>query len=375
MRSFPEIGQFRHVVANITHRATYTGQSPDDEPLYDATRPKPTLTFYGLTKLHGTNCGVRFELEGVQAGPLRSTDVVRYTAQSRERVLSVANDNFGFCAWTMAPTGQKSMSTLGQLAWFFAGSYPGVVRDNIQAITVYGEWCGPGINGKTGIGQLPTRWVLFGAVVELADGSEFWLNMEKLAEAWKLQVEIIHHDAVANGEFAPLYFISDFARWRVSIDFNHPELALDDLERLTLAVEEVCPVAAALGGSGIGEGIVWTCVDPCYGRQVFKTKGAKHKGTRTSKLVDIAPEVLASRQAFVTAVLTESRLEQGFERMRARHGKVTTDCIGEYLQWVGQDVLKEESDTLKASGLERKDVMGLINRQAKDWVWPKLAVV
>lgn len=375
MRKFPEIGQFRHVVDNVVHKATYIGQSAEDEPMYDETRPKPILKFHGLTKLHGTNCGVRFEHVGIQDGSLWTTDVLCYSAQSRERELTVEEDNFGFCAWTLSEPGQASMLVLGRLAWFFAATYPGVTRDRIKAVTVFGEWCGPGVNGKTAIGRLPARWVCFGAVVELTDGTEFWLDMEKLADAWKIQAEVIQHDAMANGELVPLYFISDYTRWELQIDFNRPEAALDSLEALTLAVEAACPVAAAFGGEGIGEGIVWTCNDKTYGRQVFKTKGAKHKGTRTSKLVDIAPEVLASRQAFVEAVLTESRLEQGFDLMRALHGKVTRDCMGEYLQWVGQDVLKEESDTLIASGLERKDVMNLINKRAKDWVWPKLEKV
>jgi hypothetical protein len=124
----------------------------------------------------------------------------------------------------------------------------------------------------------------------------------------------------------------------------------------------------------MGEGIVWECNDQKLGRLVFKTKGDKHKGTRNKRIVQIAPEILESIDAFTAAVLTESRLQQGLDLIIARNGKATLDHMGEFLQWVGTDILKEESDTLKASGLERKTVMGAVNRRAKAWVATRFSV-
>ena len=37
------------------------------------------------------------------------------------------------------------------------------------------------------------------------------------------------------------------------------------------------------------------------------------------------------------------------------------------------DVLKEESDTLATSGLEKKQAMSRINHRAKAWLLPRLA--
>ncbi|KVP39818.1 RNA ligase family protein [Burkholderia ubonensis] len=352
LRKFSEIEQFRHVVADVHHHAHYIGQDANDKPMYDVSRPKPVLTFKGTVKLHGSNCGVAFDLLN---GEVR--------AQSHFRYLSVEDDNFGFCAWTQSRGGAADIWILRQLVLSAAIEH---VNRAINAIHVFGEWCGPLVNGKTGIGQLPMRWVVFGAMVTLDDGTEQWVSVETVAAAWAEQV-------VSEGSL--IHFITDFTQYTIDIDFNCPEASLDELERLTLEVEAECPVAKALGGSGIGEGIVWVCFHPKLGRLVFKTKGSKHKGTKNSRLVQIEPEVLASMDAFTDAVLTESRLEQGFGILVADYGKVTADHIGLFLKWVGQDVLKEETDTLEASGLERKQVMGRINNRAKQWLLPRLASV
>lgn len=351
LRKFPSIEQFRHVVANVVHRAEYIGQDSNDEPMYDAQRRKPVLTFYGTVKLHGSNCGIAFDL-------LNHT----VEAQSRERILSVEEDNFGFCAWSQSPDGAEDLYQLRPIIRHGAASQ---VPQPLVAIRVFGEWCGPQVNGKTGIGKLPLRWVVFGVLATLEDGTEQWLSVERVAADWR---------QYRRGKTESLiHFITDYPRYTINIDFNAPEASLDELEKLTLSVEEDCPVARAMGGSGIGEGIVWACQDSVYGYQVFKTKGTKHKGTKNSRLVQVAPEVLASLDAFTDAVLTESRLEQGYELIRADFGKVTEDHIGQFLQWIGKDVLKEEADTLAASGLERKQVMGRINHRAKAWLLPRLA--
>ena len=349
MRKFPDINQFRHTVESVVHKATYVGQSPEDTPLYDESRPKPVLTFTGTTKLHGTNGGIAFDLKANTLG-----------AQSRERELTLEDDNHGFCAWALSAAGSATLSKLRETVERMEPCPKAV------SIHIFGEWCGPTINTKTGIGLLPCRFVGFAVLVTDEAGDELWLNVSDVAAAF-----------YADGSARPVdfCFISEFKQWAIAVDFNDPSSALEQLETLTLAVEQSCPVATALGGGGIGEGIVWVNQDPRYGRHVFKTKGERHKGTRSARLVSIAPEILANQEAFVKAVLTESRLEQAYEVIKSEYGKVTLEVMGQFLMWVGQDVLKEESDTLKASGLSRKDVMGPLNRRAKAWVTPLLAKI
>jgi hypothetical protein len=353
LRKFSEIEQFRHVVGDVTHSAEYIGQDSNNEPMYDASSRKPVLTFNGTVKLHGSNCGVAFD---VLTGTVE--------AQSHFSYLSVEDDNFGFCAWVKSPSGTADLWSLRLRILATALDY---VYQPILAIRTFGEWCGQGIYGKTAIGYLPVRWVVFGVLITLADGSEKWIPVGEVAAKWA--------EHIVGKESLLIHFITDFPTYAIDIDFNDPGASLDELERLTLEVEAECPVAKALGLIGVGEGIVWECFHPKLGRLTFKTKGSKHKGTKNSRIVQIEPEVLASMAAFTEAVLTESRLEQGYGILVADHGEVTDKHIGAFLKWVGQDVLKEETDTMEASGLERQHVMGRINRRAKEWLLPRLAQV
>lgn len=352
LRKFPSINQFRHVVESVTHRAEYTGQDANDQPIFDAARRKPTLTFRGTVKLHGSNAGIAYDLVH---------DTTK--SQSRERILTIDEDNHGFCAWAESTQGASDLARLK------AALLAGVAKHGGEyvALRVYGEWCGREVNAKTGIGQLPVRWMVFGVLATDAAGDEHWLSVDQAGADWA---------AAAPGGDSLIQFITDFPSYRIDIDFNSPADVLELLEQLTLGVEASCPVAAALGVEGIGEGIVWICSHPVYGYLVFKTKGSKHKGTKNSRLVQIQPEVLASLEAFTEAVVTESRLEQGFDLIAAdNRGKVTMDHMGRFLMWVGQDVMKEEADTLKASGLDRKMAMGRVNARAKTWLLPRLAQV
>lgn len=350
--SFPSINQYRHVVESVTHKATFLGRDEAGEPRFDTTRTKPVLRFRGTVKLHGTNCGLAYDLVSDQV-----------FAQSKERYITPQDDNFGFAAWAFSEAGYCKVMLLRAVVRQLAMSHlPGPA----VALHVFGEWCGPEVNAKTAIGKLDTRWVVFGVRATLADGQEHWLPVEDLAALWKKYAR--------PDEPGRVFFITDYPGWVLDIDFNEPGLVLDELEQLTLAVEASCPVAQAMGLAGLGEGIVWICEDPKFGRLVFKTKGLKHKGTRSSRVAEVAPEVLKGVRSFVDAVVTDSRLEQGFDLLRSQHGKVTLDHMGDFLAWVGRDILKEEGDTLSASGLERKQVMGAVTQRAKAWLTPRLAL-
>jgi len=45
---------------------------------------------------------------------------------------------------------------------------------------------------------------------------------------------------------------------------------------------------------------------------------------------------------------------------------------GDYLRWVVTDILKEEADTMEASGLTAKDVGGAISKKAKMYWFAKV---
>lgn len=350
MRTYPSINQLRHVVDAVHHCAKFTGcLDAQGKPIYDETRRLPVLTFRGLVKLHGTNAGLEFDTEG------------SVIALSKERELTPNNDNFGFA--TRVSNGPIDIARLRQV---LVDTTPPLIKDKVVQWDVYGEWVGKIVNGKTAIGKLPARWVLFNVLYTLADGTEVWTGVSAVADCW--------HALYPRSEW--IFFISDYRNFEITIDFSKPAESLDLIEQLTLQVEADCPVARGMGGEpGIGEGIVWFHESTDYGQLTFKSKGSRHKGTKNTRLVQIEPEVMASREAFVEAVLTESRLEQGYEILAGKHRRLTLDHIGDFLTWIGRDIMKEESDTLKASGLHRKDVMPLVMRHAKAWFQPKIPLV
>lgn len=354
MQKFVSIEQFRHVVATVNSHATYVGRDDHNVPVYDETRPRPTLTFTGTVKLHGTHAAIGFEWPSGA-----------WYAQSREKVLSKDKDNAGFFAFLSDARHDMSRQALRQAACDVAWD----MRINLVSavsVTFFGEFCGPQVNMKAAIGQIEPAFYCFGVSVRFYDDRDLWLPLNEVKAAYRRRV-------LPDQSSPELRFITDFAQYSITIDFNHPEAALDELERLTREVEAQCPVAHALGQPGIGEGIVWSCTEVAYGPLMFKTKGAKHKGTRTQRIVDIAPEVMSSLQAFVVAVVTENRLQQGYDRIRDRKGRVGLDDIGEFLDWLGKDVMKEEIDTLRASGLARKQVMHAVNQAAKKWFMAQLS--
>ena len=140
-------------------------------------------------------------------------------------------------------------------------------------------------------------------------------------------------------------------------------MSQNQLIELTEAVEAECPVGKAFGVSGIGEGIVWTCVTPGWESSKFwmKVKGEKHSVSKVKTLVDV--EALANIQAFLDYAVTEARLDQGFTEVAAKDIK----DIAAFLRWMYNDIIKEEADTIEANGLDPKTIGKNISARARPW--------
>ena len=85
---YPSIEQFRNVVRAVQNKARYY-KDEDGEAAFDMTKPLPTLQFTGSVKLHGTNAGIRFQLN----------DPENFVCQSRERDIAIGDDNAGFATY------------------------------------------------------------------------------------------------------------------------------------------------------------------------------------------------------------------------------------------------------------------------------------
>jgi len=331
MYPFPSINQFRNVVKTVQEQARYMGQNAAGEAIYNPAPKYPTLQFNGTVKLHGTNAAIVFTTKET-------------TFQSRERVLTREADNAGFMAHM-----EQHMPTLRQLA---AEIYTAnqLVDDHI--IAVYGEWCGGNIQKNVAIAGLPKMFVIFAITID----SE-WVEIPKMLS--------FANASITNTQM--------FQTYSIIIDFEHPKESQNYLAAITEKVEACCPVGMALGVDGIGEGIVWRCASNPSPELWFKVKGEKHSASKVKTLASVDVEAVAQVNEFVEMAVTEARLEQGLQNLINEQQKpFAMTSMGDFIRWVHQDVLKEEADTLQASGIEYKKLGGPIALVAKRWFVAKL---
>jgi hypothetical protein len=340
--SYPSIEQFRNIIANVNRSFNFVGLDEQGEAIYDHTKLKPTLTFKGTVKLHGTNAGVSFTAGYEQDGS-------EYWIQSRENIITPEKDNAGFAFFVESKKAafKKFVEQINSQNLFD-------LRDN--TVTIYGEWCGGNIQKGVGICNLPKSFFIFGVKVtphtsteeELKANPAFWIPSHYLKSP---------DDGIYN--------IEDFPTWEMDIDFNYPELSQNKLSELTIAVEEECPVAKAFGFSGIGEGIVWSCNYKGVVHR-FKVKGEKHSASKVKTLAAVDTEKINGIKEFVDYAVTESRFNQGIEKTFPNGEPVDIKKMGELIKWVVSDILKEEMDTMVANKLEPKDIGKYVSTKVRE---------
>lgn len=339
--SFPSIDQFRNVVKQVRDRAKFHQV------------PVPTITFIGTVKLHGTNAGVCQYVD--------PKSEVGTWVQSRSNVITPKSDNAGFASFVK--TNQSAFDYLFDSARDYLDGL--VNKENI--IAVYGEWCGSGIQKGVAISQLPKMFVIF--AIAIIDASKIDDN-GNVKYTWLSREDV---EAIYNIDFdfgASIKNIYEFDTWEIDIDFNSPESVQNQLGRFTEEVERRCPVGAALGSEGTGEGIVWkasNCDNDGFRIDdlIFKVKGEKHSVTRVKTLAAVDIEKVNSIKEFVDSVLTDARVSQAVSVMREQGLEPIIENTGVFLKWIGGDVIKEDSDTMEANGLDRKEVMPVLNREAR----------
>ena len=88
-KRFPSIEQFRSVVKQVKDTSSYVGQDGEGKPIFDYTRPLPTITFTGTVKLHGTNAAIGYSKQdglwchwcGVECNPAQSPNCDTYPTE------------------------------------------------------------------------------------------------------------------------------------------------------------------------------------------------------------------------------------------------------------------------------------------------------
>ena len=331
--SFTDIKQFRNVIKSISLTSQYVGNEADGSPIYDSTITKPTLTFKGTVKLHGTNAGVSYS----------KADGLWF--QSRTNVITVEKDNAGFAffAYGLRDT----------FASFFDTIFKKEGLNGDETVTIFGEWCGGNIQKGVALNQLEKMFVIFAVKVKPVDES--------------LPSYYVDSDYLRCDEFR-IYNIEDFPTYKIVIDFETPGLVQNRIIELVSDVERECPVAKQLGKIGIGEGIVWTSVFK-GNKYWFKTKGEKHSVSKVKTLAPVDTEKLNSVNDFVEYAVTENRLNQGIEQVfTANNEEPDIRKMGDFLRWIMNDIIKEEIDVLVDNKITPKDVGSKVTGKARGWM-------
>ncbi len=336
IKKFHDIESLRHVAQSIAMHCEYYGIAS-----------KPIIEFYGTVKLHGTSGAVRVTTNGT------------VLAQGRNRELTITQDNYGFAHFV---AGRADM-----FRRFAENS-----KDLYHDVTIYGEWCGQGIQSKVGISKLPKMFVIFAVYDHVLN---CWY------EAWDTKNDNARVAETYNEH--GIYFITQAPTYKVLVDFNDPTPAAEQISRYTLEVEEQCPFAHLPifeqfhkgENIGIGEGIVWVAVNRSWGagqdpdskRLVFKSKGEKHKKGGEKLQVSVNPEKVSAVAALVDLILPEWRLEQGITFLRENNIPLANTSTGQYLKWIAQDILKEEIDRIAANPYPWKEIQGTVMNRSKDY--------
>lgn len=316
MNKFSSIGRFRNVVTGVSRYSHDRGLS------------LPTYDYIGTVKLHGTNAGIRRTASG------------KIVPQSRSRILDISSDNYGFAMYV-----QSNLEAITNLfdKYFVDG----------QDVTIYGEWCGEGIQSNVALSQLEKHFVLF----------NFRVDGDYQFDNYPINVDIQDNDA-------GVYNIFQAPHYEVKVDFSEPTNAIHEMNELTDSIDNVCPWGEFRGVTGHGEGLVWIprqC--PEISDLWFKTKGGKHSGKPKVKGIKakMSVEEANSIAECMQLVLPEWRLQQGITHLNDEFYLMEMSSIGPYLKWIAQDVLKEEIDTIVENGLEWKQMHKAINRRARQY--------
>ena len=336
---FSHIDQFRQVYKEMLSRAQFVGKDDTGHAIYDNTIiPKP-VQFYGTVKLHGTNSSV-CECNRERWFQKRSDFVV------------IDHDNAGFAAFAT-----QKKEAFDKLFGIIYQEF-GLKEDYIYCI--YGEWFGKGVQKSVAVSDLSKRFAIFDVVI--CNGNE------------KFHLPPNFIKTLVDPE-NDIYNVFLFKTYEIEINFEHPETAVEELNRLTLEVEEHCPAGQYFGVDGIGEGIVWNHrTEDGVNVYRFKTKGEKHSNTKVKKIgevVGITPEEIKSINEFVDYSLTQNRLEQGLKEIFG-DSEPNQSGIGNFVKWCVSDVMREEADTIAMNKFKVKFVVNSLNSKARNFIMEEL---
>ncbi|KAL9599961.1 MAG: hypothetical protein Q9179_003378 [Wetmoreana sp. 5 TL-2023] len=325
---YPKIGK----LSDFLHKFKHVAPSAHITPLV------------GHVKLHGAHAD----------WVISTDDTIR--VQSRNVLeLSAINDIYGLAAFT-APRNTVILRLRDQILRRYWQLNPKVPDDARYPVTISGEWCGQGIQKGMAISQLPRHFVIISIRVNdvwVAEGNYFDICDE------------------ANG----IFHISKAPSYRLDLNMEDIDSSEAAIQALVTDVEKTCPYGLARGVSGRGEGIVWKAVDYVQDPELwFKYKADSTAVSHSWKLpaAAVAPDNRQREDNFAAAVVTDQRLEQGWEYLRETGVDRDEAGLGKFLAWITKDIFSEEEREMKEKDISKGKLKPAIKRIAAPWYKTRL---
>jgi hypothetical protein len=330
-----KIPNFATLYAQLKSEAVYEFKNEHQREPEEEEIKLPKMEFFGSEKIHGTNMAVCFDGD-------------EWWIQGRNRCVSIEKDQDGMCLQNT-----KNIDYWKELKSMLVIKYGIDTTKNL--ICFDAEWAGGNIQrGNSAVSNVPKAAYLF--------------DMARIRN--KETGEVVHLSTQnLSMPSQGIYNLYDFNPYYIVIDFNNPEAAEIELERLVKEIEENSPVARYFDKrENVGEGIVFTSWDNDRITK-FKIKGLKHGGKPKVKTPKVQRSSEEQQRLYELAdeITPIWRIDQGIDAVNAQS---ITD-MGKVIKWVTQDILAEEQPLITTSEFEWKDlhraVVAKIKKHALKW--------
>lgn len=349
--STPNFPNFYKEIKSLTDssgRLAYAGYDPSlGEPPTEAQKEllqnyspeMPTLTLTGSEKLHGENMAVAVTKDEIWV-------------QGRNHIRTVADDQNGMAQFVVPLVPlfiqlASSVATLNQISL------------DTHTIVLDGEWAGGNIQkGNAACSGTEKGFYIFDYVRAI--------NNEDPTDFKYIRADGMHHPEYN------VYSMKHFSEYSITLDLNDPDKCEAELQELAELIEAKSPIAGFFERpDNVGEGVyLWGIYN---GKPVrVKAKGLKHGGKpkdkgkpSTNSLSDSQKDALTQ---LADALTPEWRINQAITETNASEKK----DIGKVIQWVKDDIVKEETPTLEKASTDLKQVQGFVAKIVKDYFFDSL---
>jgi len=201
--SFGSIGQFNNTIKALQYQVSYDGVGDNGKTIYKKNYTMPSITGTGTEKIHGSNFGVSYNHnDGMWCN-------------SRKHIITTENDNAG-SAFFAENRKDIIINMIVNTAYFHN------INLNTHNITLFGEWCGGGIQKLSAVSGLDKRWILFqhfkvSPIDNNEDENSVWIETK------------YNDDTLLKSPENDIYNIMSFPHYVFDIDFNTPKLYINDM--------------------------------------------------------------------------------------------------------------------------------------------------